>query len=340
MTPQGTAPTAPGAAAAQDTLPHLTLGLTYSDRSAPLLDGTVSSARFRHSVVVDAPGALFVRMIRERSFDACEMSLATYAIRRSRGVDDLTAIPVFPSRGFLHHTLYTRRPIGNGGLAHVRAVGVPEYQMTAAVWAREILRDELGIARDVPWCTGALEHGSRTERIPLDPAARRFVRPIEDGQSLVALLVAGEIDLLVSPTAPRALGTEPGSVQRLLSDFAEREVAYYERTRVFPILHTVVVRTELLRERPSLADELCELFTEAKDLALRRLERTDSYAASLAWLPGAVEFQRRILGDRPWPYGVDENERSLSAFLSACDRQGLLEAPLSIDELFRVPASR
>ncbi len=314
------------------TLPRLILGLTYSDRAAPLIENAVTSARFDHSVVVDAPGPLFARMLRGTAIDACEMSLATYTIRRSRGADDLTALPIFPSRGFPHHTLYARRP--GPALVGIHSIGAPEYQMTAAVWAREILRDELGIPVSVPWYTGALEAESRAERIPLRASVGRAVRAITEGRSLVGMLVAGELDVLVSPMDLRVRGIADAPIERLLPDAADREIAYYERTGVFPILHTVVVRTELLRERPWLAGELCALFAAARDLALRRLERLDTYAASLAWLPAALDLQRRLLGERPWPYGVDENGRALSAFLAACERQELLDRPLTIDELF------
>ena len=316
---------------------HLNLGVVHSDRSMPLIEGSVSSRHFDYSVTVDRPGVLFLGMLQDRRFDVSEMSLASYVIRRSRGFDDLLALPAFPSRGFPHHTIYARKEAIGGNLGRtVRAIGAPEYQMTAAVWAREILERELGIRlADASWVTGALEGGRRIERVPLPERLSRLVQNDVSGRGLVRLLTAGEIDLLVSPTVPSAMtDVDHPLVGRLLPDFAEREIAFYQRTRVFPILHTVVVRSDLLKTAPWLGSALFSLFSDAKELAVRRLTQTDTYASSLAWLPAAIEFHRTTLGDQLWPYGLDENRLVLDAFLSACRRQALLEQDLSVEELF------
>lgn len=315
---------------------HLNLGLVHSDRSVPLIERSVSARHLTYSITLGKPGELFVGMLHDRRFDVSEMSLASYAIRRSRGFDDLVALPIFPSRGFPHHTLYAMQ-VAAGDLGRkVRAIGVPEYQMTAAVWAREILGSELGLdLASVTWVTGALEGGQRHERLPLPSRLSSEVQNDTSGRGLVRLLLDGEIDLLASPTVPSAMD-DPGSIglRRFLPDFAQREIGFFRRTRIFPILHTVVVRRELLAASPWLGAELAKLFSDAKELALRRLARTDTYASSLAWLPGAVEFHRNMLGDDAWPYGLDENRLVIREFLAACRRQELLDRELSVDELF------
>lgn len=315
---------------------HLRFGLAYSDRSVPLIDRSVPSKHFDYSVIVDRPGILFLNMLEKRIFDVCEMSLATYVIRRSRGFDDLVALPVFLSRGFPHHTLYALREAGGGKLDwEVRAIGVPEYQMTAAVWARAILEDELSLPlQNVRWRTGGLEGGLRRERLPLPHGLSAIVENDASGVGLVQSLVDGNVDLLISPTVPAMFRSGDTAVKRLFPDFADREIAFYRRTKVFPILHTLVIRRELQEAEPWLAPELFALFVGGKEWALRRLRETDTYAASLAWLPGAVDFHESVLGDQLWPYGMAENRHVLDAFIAACDRQQLLSQRQSPDELF------
>lgn len=315
---------------------RLRFGLAYSDRALPLIERSVSSRRFDYSVSIDKPGSLFLGMLEKRTFDVCEMSLASYVIRRSRGLEDLVALPVFPSRGFPHHTLYALRQASEGGIDwEVRTIGVPEYQMTAGVWARMILEEELGVPLEhVRWRTGALEGGLRHERIPLPESIARTVDNDTSGRGLAQALVDGELDLLISPTVPSGQGVGRAAIKRLLPDYARREVAFYERTRVFPIMHTVVIRAELLEAEPWLGAEIYSLLRDAKELALRRIQQTDTYVTSLAWLPGAVDFHRALLGDQLWPYGVDANLDALNAFLVACHRQGLLARDVPLDELF------
>src|SRR5262249_46744789 len=147
-------------------------------------------------------------------------------------------------------------------------------------------------------------------------------------------LLDGRIDALISTTVPSALQRGGGHVRRLFPDYKAVEIAYYRATGIVPIMHTVVVKRELCDAHPGLAAELLRVFTEAKDTALERLADTDYLACALLWLPAAVEEQRALLGGDVWPYGIGANRRALEAFARACDLQGLLQRPVTVDELF------
>jgi hypothetical protein len=116
---------------------------------------------------------IFWRMAQHREFDASEFSLRGYVVRRGRGADDLVAIPVFPSRFFRQSCIFVHDGSGIRSPEDLRGkrVGVPEYQMTAAVWARGILADGYGVrAADVEWVQGGLEEPGRIPFEPAEPA--------------------------------------------------------------------------------------------------------------------------------------------------------------------------
>ena len=189
------------------------------------------------------PGETFWRMLNYGEFDVSEMSLSSYTILRSEGDTRFIAIPVFPSRVFRHSAVYLRadskieKPQDLKG----KRIGVADYQMTAAVWVRGFLMHEYGV-RPEDIDLGHRPSGSRHQ------AARR--RPLEfmpAGTTLEAMLERGEIDALASVMIPRALGT---TVRRLFRDPRKVEREYYETPRIFPIMHTFVLKTALYQENP------------------------------------------------------------------------------------------
>src|SRR5262249_54277081 len=107
-----------------------------------------------------SPPEIFARMIKTRSFDVAEMSLAHYSIMRTRGNFPFVALPVFPSRLFRHGFIFINR---NAGIATPRdlegkRVGVQEYRQTAGVWVRGILQHDHGVdLRGITWVEGGVD---------------------------------------------------------------------------------------------------------------------------------------------------------------------------------------
>jgi 4,5-dihydroxyphthalate decarboxylase len=312
----------------------LTLACGDYDRVLALRTGAVKPEGVELNVLTLAPEEMFYRMARFREFDVSEFSLSTYTILRGRG-ESLVAIPVFPSFMFRHGAVFVRDDAGirePKDLAGKR-VGVPKYHMTAAVWVRGILEDEYGVApKDCLWFEGGEGTLVKEVDVTLPPEVRR--QAVRGDRTLGDLLAAGELDAFVGARRPAAFGTGAGRVRRLFPDFRRAERAYFEKTGIFPIMHTVVLREELARQHPWLPASLYQAFLEAKRLAYQRLQFTAALPVALPWLVAEMEETRALMGDDPFPYGVARNRTTLETLAGYTFRQGLAPRRLSIEELF------
>lgn len=314
----------------------LTLAHTLSDRVQALFDGSVLAQGVALTTLSGSTEDIFYRMLRRREFDVAEMSLAAYTVEHSRGRRDLVAIPVFPSRMFRHGSVYVRSDSGldDLGLLAGKDVGTPDYQMTAGVWVRQALGSDHGVSPDeIRWHIGGLDEPSRRERLEFLAPAGLTTRRIAPAATLSSLLAEGEIDAILSPKAPA--GCRPGGpVRRLLRDPQGHERSYYERTGIFPIMHTVVLRREVVDELPWVPQELYRAFVESKRLAWERLRENDYLPYGLVWFVEAEIDQAALFGEEHWPYGVPANRLVLDAFVDACYSQGLTEVRVDVDDLF------
>jgi 4,5-dihydroxyphthalate decarboxylase len=195
--------------------------------------------------VVMQPAEIFWRMLQFQEFDASEMSLSNYTSTGSTG-PPFVAIPVFPSRVFRHGYFFinTTKGIEKGADLKGKRGGVPEYSMTAAVYMRGLMQHEFGVKpSDVEWVQG------RTDRLgrALPPDVRLTQAP--PGTELGDLLERGEIDFMMTANNPLSFRRGSPKVRRLFPDYAAMEKDYFKRTRIYPIMHTVVIRTRRLRPR-------------------------------------------------------------------------------------------
>ncbi len=313
---------------------EITLACGDYDRTRALGTGAVRPEGVDLNVLTLGPEETFYRMARSREFDASEFSLSTYTILRGRG-EPLVAIPVFPSFMFRHGAIFVgagagiREPRDLAG----KRVGVPKYHMTAAVWVRGILEDEYGVApKDCLWFEGG--EGARVKEVDvtLPPEIRREAVPGD--RHLGAMVAAGELDAFVGARRPAVFGAQAGGVRRLFPDFRRAERAYYEKTGIFPIMHTLVLREELARAHPWLPRSLYDAFVEAKRLAYQQLEFTAALAYALPWLVAEAEETRALMGDDPFPYGVARNRKTLETLAGYTFRQGLAHRRLAVEEMF------
>jgi 4,5-dihydroxyphthalate decarboxylase len=314
----------------------ITLAHTYSDRIAALCDGTVKVPDVDLRIVRGTTDTIFWRMLRDQPYDASEMSLAAYVVERSRGNQALVAVPVFPSRMFRHAAIYVREDstLHSGeDLAHKR-IGIPDYQMTVGVWVRSFLTDDYGVSPgDVTWFTGGLESPGIRKRIELRVPSGCRIEPIGVDENLVSLLLGGDLDAVVAPRMPEAF-RPGGGARRLFANPAAVEADYFTRTRIFPIMHTLVLRRSTYDESPWLAGALQVAFEEAKARAWESLGENDYLPYGHPWLVEEHIATTALMGDDYWPYGVEKNRRVLRKFLDACGAQGLLENPLDVEDLF------
>jgi 4,5-dihydroxyphthalate decarboxylase len=303
---------------------RLTLACGRYDRTQALIDGRVRPEGVNElTYLALRPGETFWRMLNHEEFDASEMSLSSYTILRSEGDQRFIALPVFPSRVFRHNALYLRSdsPIREPRELKGKRIGVGDYQMTAAVWTRGFLQHEYGVQPgDVTWVIG------RPIRTIQPPSGVRL-EALPMGVTLEQMLERGEIDALVSVMLPKALG---GSVRRLFPDYREVELAYYRKTGIFPIMHTLVLRRGVYEKDAWLAVSLYRAFCRSRDLALRQAYDTDALTVSSPWIIDEIERGREV----KWDYSIEGSRPTLEAMLQYLDEQQLTRRRMAVAELF------
>jgi 4,5-dihydroxyphthalate decarboxylase len=315
---------------------RLTLGCWNYDRTRALGDERVRPDGIDLTYLNMPVEETFFRMLRHREFDVAEMSLSSYVVSLFTPERPFVAIPVFPSRFFRHSCIYVHAGSGikaPGDLAGKR-VGNPEYQMTAPVWIRGILADDYGVPVDsVTYCTGGEEQPGRPEKLRLDLPPGIRVERIAPDQTLSAMLAAGEIDALYTARMPSSFPSG-GRVARLFEDYAAVEREYFRRTRIFPIMHTVVIRRDVYERHPWTAQSLYKAFAAAQRETYEDLNQTAALKVMLPWLTAHVEETRREMGDDFWPYGLAANRDTLATFLRYSHEQGLSKTRLEPEALF------
>lgn len=316
----------------------LTLACWDYDRVRHVLDGTIEPEGIDILGIVLPPNETFYRMLSFREFDVSEMSLSHYASLKATGDCPFIAIPVFPSRIFRHSSVYistnsrVERPEDLKG----KRVGHLSYQMTAAVFVRGLLQHDYGVAPEsVQWLYGPQEAGGTLRRLPaVQPAASIRLDPIGDGQTLSGMLEDGTLDALVTAIMPTPFVRGSPKVRRLFPNFKEVEQEYFRRTRIFPIMHTLVIRTELYERHPWIARSLFKAFSAARDHAYREAYETDALKLTLPWVVDAIEETRSLMGNDYWPYGVESSRPTLEALIQYLVEQGLAQRPVPVEELF------
>ena len=316
---------------------QLSLACWDYDRTRALADGSVRAEGIDlvyNNLFVEET---FFRMLRNREFDIAEMSLSSYCVSLMREEPAFVAIPVFPSRFFRHSCIFLsaksgiREPKDLAG----KKIGVPEYQMTAPVWIRGILQDEYGV--DPAGCeywTGGEEEPGRDEKLKLDLPAKFRVKPIGPEQTLARMIAEGELDAMHTARTPSTFHAQPDRVKRLFGNFVDIEKAYYRKTKIFPIMHTVVIRRELYEKNRWVAQSLLKAFTQAQRKTYDYLNTSMALTSMLPWQAAHVEEARALLGEDWWPYGVEPNRRVLETFLRYHHEQGLSKRRLQVEELF------
>ncbi len=313
----------------------VTLACGAYDRTLPLADGRVRAEGAELNCILLPVEEIFFRTARNAEFDVAEMSLASYTLTLERD-RRFVAIPVFPSRAFRHNGVYVNAGSGitEPGRLVGRTVGVPEYQVTAAVWIRGILAEHHGVpVGSVRYRTGGLHEPGRREKLAIEVPGVD-IQPVGVGQTLAQMLVAGEIDALYTPRAPAPYLARDPAVRRLFPDPRSVEEDYFRRTGIFPIMHTVVIRRDVYEAHRWLAGSLFKAFAAAKALAAGHVEETAALASILPWSYADAEATRDLMGADFWPYGIDANEHTLRTFLGYLHDQHLVGRLFEPAELF------
>jgi 4,5-dihydroxyphthalate decarboxylase len=315
---------------------QLSVAMGDYDRTRPLYDGRVLIDGVDPVYMLLNPEEMFFRSMRSEDFDVTELSFSSYLLRLSRGDCPYIAVPAFVSRAFRHTSIYVRkdrilRPEDLIG----KRVGVPEYQLTAIVWARAILEDDYGVRpEDITWVRGGIDTPGRREKVSLSlPSALR----IEDapiGRTISDLLDHGDIDGFIAPRPPSGSAHRNPHVGWLFDDPTAEAKDYYRRTGVFPIMHVVAIRKEIVERHRWLPGAVLKAFTQAKAVALQLLSDTSATKVTMPFVEEQLKAAREALGEDYWSYGVTPALKTLEAFVRHHHSQGLSARRLSVEELF------
>ena len=315
----------------------LAFGCWNYDRTRALMDGSVQPDGIDLNYLNMPVEETFFRMLRNREFDAAEMSLSSYTMSCFREPQPFIAIPVFPSRFFRHSCIYVN---ANAGIRTPKdligkRIGNPEYQMTAPLWIRGILSDHYGVPVDsVTYFTGGEEEPNRSEKLKLDLPENIRVERIGPDKTLSQMLYDGEIDALYTARMPSSYRKGDGQVTRLFENYVDVEREYFRKTGIFPIMHTVVVRREIYEANRWVAQSLYKALVESQRRTYEDLNETAALKAMLPWLNSHVEEVRKEMGDDFWPYGLQKNRANLEVFLRYSYEQGLSRQLLTPEDLF------
>jgi 4,5-dihydroxyphthalate decarboxylase len=315
----------------------LTLACGPYDRVEALHNGAVQpeGIDLLH-VPIQSPPELFARMVHKTSFDVAEMSLSLYLQLRSRGDFPFVALPVFPSRMFRHSYVFVRADAGIDTPADLagRRIGVQEYHQTAGVWIRGILGSYGVDFSGVSWFEGGVNAPRQSDpTIDLRPAGDLDITFIGSDSCIDDWLTEGRIDAYFGARAPRSFGAS-GAVRRLFPDARAEERAWFRRTGVFPIMHTLVVREDVLDRHPWIAETLFKAFEAAKRWCLEQMRFSGTSRYSLPWMHAAIEEVDELFGGDPYPYGVERNRAALEMLAGFLVEQRFLPGPPAMEEMF------
>jgi 4,5-dihydroxyphthalate decarboxylase len=314
---------------------HLTLAQSGYDHLRDLASGEVQVEGVDLTVLTLPIVEMFFRFLRYREWDVSELSFAKYLSLRAAGDTSLTAIPVFPSRMCRHSSIFVRPdgPSSPKELAGAR-IGVPEWAQTASVYTRALLQHEWGIPlQDVSWFQAGVNTAGRVEKVAIRLPDGVALTRVPD-RSLDEMLRDGDLDAVFSAQPPASFERGEPHVVRLFPEYRQVEREYMQRTGIFPIMHVVVVRSDVLEGAPWIASNLLSAFSEAKRRSFARLTDIAASRLPLAWVPALVEEMQGLLGADPFPYGVEENRVTLDAFTRWAHEQGVASRLVQPEELF------
>jgi len=304
------------------------------DRTRALIDGSVQIDGVEPTCMTLPPEEIFFRALRHAEFDICELSLSSFTVKTAQGGGPYVGVPAFVSRMFRHTSIWVRtdrikKPEDLKG----KRVGLPEYQLTANVWARAVLEEDYGVKpSDIHWIRGGIEDSDRPEKITISVPKDVRLDNAPAGKSISRLLADGEIDGFIAPRPPSLPRNTP-NVGWLFPDPAATASDYFKRTGIFPIMHVVGIKEEIVERHPWVAINMYKAFEQAKALAMARME--NPRIVPLAWYRESWEEQERILGKDPWEYGLTErNINNFERLVTYSLEQGLSSRRLSLDELF------
>lgn len=315
---------------------RLTIATSDYDHVRDLAMGRVAAEGIDVDYLNLSVEEIFYRFTLNREWEVSEMSLAKFVAQVAGDRPDITGIPVFPSRAFRLSSIYLRKKSGIAGPERLRGrkVGVPEWAQTAAVYTRGYLVHEVGIAlNEIDWFQAGVNEAGRSEKVKLSLPEGVRVTSVAD-KSLSEMLLAGELDAIMTAHPPICFEQRDPDIVRLFPDYQEAEAAYYERTGIFPIMHVIAIRKDVLKKNPWVARNLLTAFEEAKERSIARALEVTASRFPIPWGADYAAKMKEKFAEDYFPYGVEPNRKTLEAFLLYAHEQGVTARKLAPEDLF------
>ena len=315
----------------------LTLACWNYDRTRALMEGSIVPEGIDLNYLSLPVEEIFFRTLNYQEFDVAELSLSSYLLSLQKPEKPFIAIPVFPSCAFRHSGIFIN---ANSGIKEPkdligRRVGIPEYQMTAAVWIRGILQDDYGVAFDqVHYLTGGAEQPGRSEKIKLQLPPNIKVEPIAQHQTLSKMLKDGEIDALYTARTPSCFQESNPHIKRLFPEYGEVERAYYLRSKIFPIMHVIAIKRSVYEANPWIAMSLYKAFIASQKLVYQDMKETVVSKSMFPWMNYYLDQVRAEMGEDYWPWNISGTQHNIETLMRYSCEHGLLKRPLSMEEIF------
>lgn len=311
----------------------LKVGLSESDRTRPLATGEVTIAGIEADISILGVQALFNQQLTHHTFDCCEFPLTSFLRTLERPDKPYIAVPIFPSRHFRMSSVFVntskgiRKPSDLAG----KRIGVPVFDMAAAVWLRGIFHDHYGLDRVSPiYVAGGLETARTGDEHP-QFYPDRFVHEQRNDRSLAALLADGEIDALYTARAPSCWPSD--SVGRLFEDPMAEELAYFKRTGIFPAMHLIAIKRSVVERFPKLPMAVYQAFAQAQAIARSKLADATALSTMLPWQLENLLLAESRLGQDYWPTGLAKNRTMIDAAIRYMVEDGLITTRFEADDL-------
>lgn len=312
---------------AEDGLLPIKLAMADYDRIRPLIDGRVRAEGLALDITTDDIREFCVRPVYEE-FDVAEMSMSWYVAARARG-EPCVALPIFPLRMALLGYLFCHAdaPFSHPSELKGKRIACPAFRYTVNLWLRGILEQHYDLApSDMTWVTNETEINGYV--IPADVDVT-----VVAGKTPGGLLVEGEVDAVMSPVTPEEFIEGDPRIRRLFPDARAEQLAYFKKTGIYPITHTVVVHERLARDKPWVLARLVEAFRAAQRVCDRYFA-SDPKHLSLPSAAFILEDERRDYGPEPWSHGVADNRHAIETFVRYALEQGYIDRTIPIEEFF------
>ncbi|WP_460524324.1 substrate-binding domain-containing protein [Humibacter antri] len=320
----------------------LTIGGYRYEHTRALFDGAIPIQGVDATFATSALISDVFHQMAVGELDVAEYGL-TYFLR-SWDTDEspFLALPIFPNRNFRHEALFVSERSGIERPEDLAGKTIGEFALWGhdpGVWMKGVLAEEYGVSpQQCRWVIGGTDIPIPSfDWIPQPVPEGVDVRHAPDGVTLASMLESGEIDALLSVDVPKAVLEGSTTIRRLFPDYPAVERDYYERTGIFPMMHVVAIRKEVVAEHPEVARAIYDAFLAGKDQTEKwYLDQASKQHMGVVspWFSSLFADNRRLLGDDWWPYGVARNRKAVDTFLRYHHEQGLSRKLLTSDDIF------